>query len=168
MNGQTAVLGVGRNTSFISKVETTQQSVAGSTPTITFTVDTGSVLSGIMIGIIPFISESGEISLSITPIISDLVKLDAQYLGTTDSAGNRPYLIQLPQIDLRQLSTTVKVRSGQMIVIGGLISKREVLTDSQIPGLGDIPILGYLFKSRDKSVKNTELVVLLQPVIVSR
>jgi MSHA type pilus biogenesis protein MshL len=168
MNGQTALLGVGRNTSFISKIETTQQAVAGAAPTITFTVDTGSVLSGIMIGIVPYISETGEISLSVTPIVSNLVKLDSQGLGQTDAAGNRPYLVQLPQIDLRQMSTTVKVRSGQMVVIGGLISKTEGLTDSQVPGLGDIPILGYFFKSRDKVVKKTELVVLLQPVIVSR
>ncbi|MCX5830112.1 MAG: hypothetical protein NTV58_19250 [Deltaproteobacteria bacterium] len=167
-NGQTAILGVGTNTSYISKIETTQTTTAGSAPTITFTVDTGSVLSGIMIGIVPYISESGEISMSVTPIVSDLVKLESQGLGTTDSAGNRPYLIQLPQIDLRQLSTTVKVRSGQMIVIGGLIAKREVLQDSQIPGLGSIPVLGYFFKSRNKVVKNYELVVLLQPVIVSR
>lgn len=168
MNGQTAILGVGRNTSYVSKVQTTQQSAVGVAPTITFTVDTGSVLSGIMIGIVPYISESGEISMSITPIISDLVKLDAQYFGETDTAGNRPYIIQLPQIDLRQMSTTVKVRSGQTVVIGGLISKREGITDSQVPGLGDIPILGYLFKSRDKGVKRTELVLLLQPVIISR
>jgi general secretion pathway protein D len=66
------------------------------------------------------------------------------------------------------MSTTVKVRSGQTVVIGGLISKRESVADSQVPVLGDIPILGYLFKSRDKGVKNTELVLLLQPVIISR
>jgi MSHA biogenesis protein MshL len=168
MNGQTAILGVGRNTSYISKMETTQQNVAGTAPTITFTVDTGSVLSGIMIGIVPYISESGEISLSITPIISDLVKLDSQSFGETDTAGNRPYLIQLPQIDLRQMSTTVKVRSGQTVIIGGLISKREGVADSQVPAIGDIPILGYFFKSRDKSVKKTELVLLIQPIIISR
>lgn len=169
MNGQTALLGVGRNTSFISKIQTTQTTSTGAAPTVTFTVDTGSILSGIMIGIVPYISETGEISLSVTPIVSNLVKLDSQGLGTPDTpGGDRPYLIQLPQIDLKQMSTTVKVRSGQMVVIGGLISKTEGLTDSQVPGLGDIPILGYFFKSRDKIVKKTELVVLLQPVIVSR
>lgn len=169
MNGQTALLGVGRNTSFISKIQTTQTTSTGAAPTVTFTVDTGSILSGIMIGIVPYISETGEISLSVTPIVSNLVKLDSQGLGTPDiPGGDRPYLIQLPQIDLKQMSTTVKVRSGQMVVIGGLISKTEGLTDSQVPGLGDIPILGYFFKSRDKIVKKTELVVLLQPVIVSR
>ncbi len=125
-------------------------------------------MSGIMIGIVPFVSESGEISLSITPITSDLVKLDSQKLGTPDSSGNFPFLIQLPTINLRQMNTTVKVGNGQIIIIGGLISNREQFTDNQIPWLGDIPILGYLFKSRTKTVTKTELVVLIQPTIISK
>lgn len=52
-----------------------------------------------------------------------------------------------------------------MVIIRGLISNREKLADSQIPLLEDIPILGYLFKSREKTVPKTELVVFLQPVI---
>jgi type II secretory pathway component GspD/PulD (secretin) len=168
MNGQTAILGVGRNVSYIAKIETIQQTTSGSVPTVTFTVDTGSVLSGIMIGIVPFINESGEISLTITPIVSDLVSITSQNLGTPDSQGKYPYLIQLPTIDLRQLSTTVKVNNREIIIIGGLISKREELEDSQVPWFGDIPILGYFFKSRSKVEKKSELVVLLQPVIVTK
>jgi MSHA biogenesis protein MshL len=171
MNGQTALLSVGKNVSFISSVQTTTTAVSGAASTITFSISTGNVLSGIMIGLVPFINESGEISLTITPIVSDLIELKDEKFGTPDTTTDPPtypYRIQLPTIDLKQLSTTVKVRSGHMIVIGGLISKKEQLTDSKVPGLGDIPILGYFFKSRSKSVKNTELVVLLQPVIVSR
>jgi type II secretory pathway component GspD/PulD (secretin) len=121
-----------------------------------------------MIGIVPFVSETGDISLSITPITSDLTKLDSQKLGTPDAAGNFPFLIQLPTIDLRQLNTTVKVRNGQMVIIGGLIAKKEQIVDNQIPFLGDIPVLGYLFKSRTKKMINSELVVLIQPTIISK
>jgi MSHA type pilus biogenesis protein MshL len=166
MNGQTAILSVGQDQNYISKIETT--TTAGTTPITTFTVNTSSLLSGIMIGIVPFISESGDISLNITPITSDLIKLDERKLGTPDTAGNFPYLIQLPTINLRQMNTTVKVRNGHMVIIGGLISNREEYADSQIPFLGDIPFLGYLFKSRSKTVTKTELVILLQPVIISR
>ena len=166
MNGQTSILSVGQNTNFISKVETI--TTQGTTPVTTFTVTTSSVLSGIMIGIVPFISESGEISLTITPITSDLTKLDERKLGTPDGSGNYPYLIQLPTIALRQLSTTVKVRNGQMVVIGGLISDKEQIEDSKIPWIGDIPGLGYLFKSKTKRITKSELVVLIQPVIISR
>jgi len=166
MNGQTSILSVGQDTTFISNIQTT--TTTGTTPITTFTVTTSSLLSGIMIGIVPFVSESGEISLNITPITSDLVKMDSQKLGTPDSAGNFPYLIQLPTINLRQMSTTVKIGNGQIIIIGGLISNREEFADSQVPWLGDIPLLGYLFKSRTKTVTKTELVVLIQPTIISR
>ena len=166
MNGQTAILSVGQDRTFISNIQTT--TTTGTTPITTFTVSTSTMLSGIMIGIVPFVNEKGEISLSITPITSDLAKLDSQKLGTPDAAGNFPYLIQLPTIDLRQLNTTVKVRNGQMVIIGGLISKKEEIVDSQVPWLGDIPILGYLFKSRAKKVINSELVVLIQPMIISK
>jgi MSHA biogenesis protein MshL len=166
MNGQTSILSVGQGRNYISKIETT--TTTGSPPVTTFTVNTSSLLSGIMIGIVPFVSENGDISLSITPITSDLVTLDERKLGTPDTSGNYPYLIQLPKVNLRQLSTTVKVRDGQMVIIGGLISNREELTDSQIPWLGDIPVLGYLFKSRTKAVAKTELVVIIQPVIISK
>jgi MSHA type pilus biogenesis protein MshL len=166
MNGQTSILSVGQDTTFISNIQTT--TTVSTTPVTTFTVTTSSLLSGIMIGIIPFVSESGEISLSITPITSDLVKLDSQKLGTPDSSGNFPFLIQLPTINLRQMNTTVKVGNGQIIIIGGLISNTEQFTDNQIPWLGDIPILGYLFKSRTKTITKTELVVLIQPTIISR
>lgn len=166
MNGQTAILSVGQDRNYISKIETT--TTAGTTPITTFTVNTSSLLSGIMIGIVPFISESGDISLNITPITSDLIKLDEQKLGTPDPSGNYPFLIQLPTINLRQMNTTVKVRNGHMVIIGGLIANREELSDSQVPGLGNIPIFGYLFKSRSKTVTKTELVILLQPVIISK
>lgn len=164
MNGQTALLSVGRNISFISKVETTTTTAAGAAPTTTFTVQTSNILSGIIIGIVPYINDNGEISLTITPIISDLVRLEDKTIG---SGGNQSQ-ISLPTVDLRELSTTVKVRDGQMIIIGGLISKKENLQDNKVPGLGDVPVLGGLFKSRDKAESRSELVVVLQPVLVSR
>jgi MSHA type pilus biogenesis protein MshL len=161
MNGQTALLSVGRNTSFISKVETT--TTAGTTPTTTFTVETNSVLSGIIFGIAPHINSNGEITLSITPIISNLVELDEKTIGTGDSSVQ----IKLPTVDLREMNTTVKVMDGQMIIIGGLIDKKELISEDKVPLLGDIPILGSAFKSVEKSEDKTELVIMLIPRLVS-
>ncbi len=164
MNGQTSLLSVGRNVNFVSKVETTTFST-GTTPTTTYTVTTSSVLSGIIIGIVPYINEIGEISLTITPIVSDLVKLEDKKIG---QSGENEIEISLPTIDLRELSTTVKVRDGQLIVIGGLIKKDENLQKNKVPLLGDIPYLGELFTRRDKAESKTELVIILQPQLVSR
>ena len=164
MNGQTAMLSVGRNQAYISKVESTI-SASGGAQTITYTVTTNSILSGTMIGILPYISENGEISLTITPIVSNLVKLTPQTIGST--ATTAVVDIQLPTVDLRELSTTVKVRNGDIIAIGGLISKDEKLTDNQVPFLGNLPFIGYLFKSRDKQEHKIELVVIIQPILVN-
>ncbi len=164
MNGQTALLSVGRNVSFISKVETTTTTAAGTAPVTTFTVQTSNILSGIIIGIVPYINENGDISLTITPIISDLIRLEDRTIGS----GTNQAQISLPTVDLKELSTTVKVRDGQMVIIGGLISKKEGLQDYKVPGLGAVPVVGELFKSRDRTETRSELVVVLQPVLVSR
>lgn len=161
MNGQTSLLSVGQTRKFISEVKTSTTS--GDSPVTTWSVTTGNVLSGIILGIIPFISEDGEISITITPIISNLVKMETVSVGE----GTNSTTISLPTVDLRELSTTVKIRDGELVIIGGLISETETLNENKVPGLGDIPLIGNLFKSKDDSTTKTELVVLLLPRIVS-
>jgi MSHA type pilus biogenesis protein MshL len=162
MNGQASLLSVGRNVSFISKVSSTTSTAAGSAPLTTFNVETSSILSGVLIGIVPFINEQGEISLTVTPIVSDLVNLLEKSIG---QVGNQT-TISLPTIDLKEMSTTVKVRDGQMVVIGGLISKKENIQDDKVPILGDIPWVGMLFTKKKKEESRSELVVVLQPKLV--
>lgn len=164
MNGQTSLLSVGRNVNFISRVETTTTTAAtGVLPTTTFTVETSGILSGIMIGIVPYISDTGEITMAITPIVSDLIRLEDKTLG---KVGENIIQISLPTVDLRELSTTVRVKDGEMVIIGGLMQKKEVSEDSKVPLLGDIPLIGYLFRSRKRLDEKTELVIMLKPTIV--
>lgn len=164
MNGQTALLSVGRNTNFISKVETTTTpGSSGTAATTTFSVTTQNVLSGVMIGMAPIVNENGEISMAITPIISDLVKLEDRTVGTV---GQNTIQISLPTVDLRELNTTVKIKDGEMVIIGGLIQNRDRTQDNQVPFLGRIPIVGYLFKSREMINEKTELVIMLKPTVV--
>lgn len=161
MNGQTAILSVGRNTNYIAKVTST--TTTGTTPVTTYTVDTANVLSGLMIGLAPHINSRGEISMTVTPIISDLVDLPEVPVGSGDNVTK----IKVPTVDLRELSTTIKVRDGEMIVIGGLISNKNSMKDEKIPFLGDIPWLGTLFSRKNYSDKRTELVVVLQPYLIN-
>jgi len=160
MNGQTALLTVGTNQTYLSKVQTTV-TTGGTTPITNFTVETSSILSGIMIGIVPFVNEKGEIFMTITPIVSDLVSLNQK------SVGNQ-LEISLPTVELRELSTSVKARNGETIILGGLIAQKERMEDSQVPVLGKIPLLGLVFKSREKVSRKSEIVVLLQPNVVTR
>lgn len=162
MNGQTALLTVGRNTNYVSKITSTTTATSG-TPITTFTVDTSNVLSGIMIGLAPHINSKGEISMSVTPIISDLVQLEEKAIGTD---VNNQFVISIPTVDLRELSTTVKVRNGEMIVIGGLIANKQDQVDEKIPFIGDIPWFGTLFSRKNYQDKRSELVVVLQPYLI--
>jgi len=164
MNGQTSLLTVGRNFSFISKAESNVTTSGTGSPIVTYTVETSNLLSGLIIGIVPYIDDKGEISLTITPVISNLLGITEKTFG---SAGAQT-IIQLPTVDLRELSTTVKVKDGELVIIGGLIKREENLTENKTPILGDIPILGNLFKSHDRVQTNTELVILLQPRIISQ
>ena len=163
LNGHASILTVGRNTSFIAQVASTTTIAAGSAPLTTFTVQTNSILSGLMVGIVPYISETGEISLNITPITSNLVSLQDKSIG---AAGNQT-TISIPTVDLREMTTTVKMRDGQMVIIGGLISKNESTTDEKVPLIGDIPMLGKLFTRTNRSESRSELVLLLRPHIVT-
>jgi MSHA type pilus biogenesis protein MshL len=164
MNGQTSLLTVGRNFSFISKAESNVTTSGTGSPIVTYSVETSNLLSGLIIGIVPYIDDKGEISLTITPVISNLLGITEKTFG---SAGAQT-IIQLPTVDLRELSTTVKVKDGELVIIGGLIKREENLTENKTPILGDIPILGNLFKSHDRVQTNTELVILLQPRIISQ
>jgi len=164
MNGQTSLLTVGRNFSLISKAESNVTTSGTGSPIVTYTVETSNLLSGLIIGIVPYIDDKGEISLTITPVISNLLGITEKTFG---SAGAQT-IIQLPTVDLRELSTTVKVKDGELVIIGGLIKREENLTENKTPILGDIPILGNLFKSHDRVQTNSELVILLQPRIISQ
>lgn len=161
MNGHASILTVGNNTSFISKVTTTNTTSTNGN-TLSFSPETTSVLSGMIIGIVPYISERGDISLNITPITSDLLNIEDKDFGS----GDNKVTISIPTVALREMTTTVKMRDGQMVIIGGLISNKETTSDAKIPILGDIPYLGKLFTRTNNANRRTELVLLLRPHIV--
>jgi MSHA type pilus biogenesis protein MshL len=161
MNGHASILTVGRNTSYISQVTSTTST--GATPITTFSVQTGSILSGMILGIVPFIAENGDISINITPITSNLVSLQDKSVG---SAGNQA-TIAIPTVDLREMTTTVKMRDGQIAILGGLISKQDNKSEEKIPVIGDIPYFGKFFTRINNSSTKSELVLMLRPHIVS-
>jgi MSHA type pilus biogenesis protein MshL len=160
MNGHTSVLTVGRNTSYIAQAVSTTST--GTTPITTFSVQTGSILSGMIIGIVPYISDSGDISINITPITSNLVSLVDKSIG---SVGNQ-LTITIPTVDLREMTTTVTMKDGQIVILGGLISKQESVSEDKVPLLGDLPYLGKLFTHIKNSTSRSELVLMIRPRIL--
>ncbi len=158
MNGQSALLSVGTSQAIISEVTTETDY---ETNTTTISPSTENILSGILIGLVPFIDNNGVISLTITPIISELIKIEERTFGASGSFVQ----LQLPTIDLREMSTTIKIKNKEMIIIGGLIKNKDSIDDSEIPILGRIPLIGFLFRSHKDTKEKTELVIMIKPTI---
>ncbi len=106
-----------------------------------------------------------NLSLNVTPHISsnDVVRLEIEQ-ETKDIAGQDAELG--PTWSQRKLKTQVVVHDQQSVVIGGLIQERDTYSVTKVPLLGDIPILGYLFKFSTKAKKKTNLLILLTPYII--
>jgi general secretion pathway protein D len=109
--------------------------------------------------------EKLNLTLNITPHISsnDVVRLEVEQ-ETKDIGGSDPELG--PTWSERKLKTQVIVHDQQSVVIGGLIQERDIYSVTKVPLLGDIPILGYLFKYSTKAKRKTNLLILLTPYIV--
>lgn len=102
------------------------------------------------------IEDNGVIRLKVAPEVSAL-----DYSNTVTISG-----FVLPAIQTRRAETEVELKDGQSFGIAGLLDDRTTVQLSKVPGIGDIPILGQLFRSRNVSRTNTELLVLVTPTIV--
>ena len=109
--------------------------------------------------------EKLNLTLNVTPHISanDAVRLEIEQ-ETKDIGGNDPELG--PTWSERKLKTQVVVHDQQSVVIGGLIQEKDIYGETKVPILGDIPILGYLFKYSKKEKRKTNLLILLTPYII--
>ncbi|MDP2001600.1 MAG: type II and III secretion system protein [Desulfurivibrionaceae bacterium] len=158
MNGQPGLITAGDSIKYIDKVESR---VDGTTGAVTYTVTTATLMSGIGMSVIGTIMDNDEIILTLTPVTS---KLENNTVNTIKGWGGE---IGVPRIKLREMNTTVRIKSGQVVVIGGLIDNAEGNTGSnKVPFLGDIPVLGKLFSYSAKTTKKSELVIMLQPKIL--
>lgn len=111
---------------------------------------------GIILRVTPFITSDGMVEMIVAPEISNLSDQTVPI-----AAG-----VNAPVINSRSADTVVVTPDGQTVVIGGLMSNLNTESDSKIPWLGDIPLLGNLFKRRTTSGAKTELLIFLTPYIV--
>lgn len=157
LNNQPAVINVGKQLSYRYQTGSISYTSTGS-PVGSATYDIGSTFIGITLYVIPEVSSTNSIIMKINPVISALAD---------DTSNNINTLRELPpDIKIKQMTSIVKVKDGQKVLIGGLISSMKSKTHNKVPILGDIPILGSAFHSVDDEVKNSELFILLVPKIV--
>lgn len=158
-NNQKAVIKVGTDEYFVTDVSST--TVAGTTPVTTPQVELTPFFSGIALDVTPQIDKDGNVLLHVHPSVID-VKEQTKNIKVSNESLELP----LAQSEIRESDTVIRAASGDVVVIGGLMKSENVEVVSQVPLLGDIPLLGELFKNRSKQKKKTELIILLKPTVV--
>lgn len=160
-NNQKAVIKVGTDEYFVTEVSTT--TVTGTATTSTPNIELEPFFSGIALDVTPQINADGQVILHVHPSVIDtseqvkVVTLDQQN-----------FTLPLAQSNVRESDTIIKANSGEIVVIGGLMQTIERDNDSKTPILGDIPILGELFKSKSKSRQKKELIIMIKPTVVGK
>jgi len=151
LNNQPALIKVGTDQSFFTSTVT--QGTAGTGNIVTEQIRT--VTEGLVLSVTPQISQDGWIMMDVSPIITRLTEIVTSVNGST-----------APVLDVKQSGGLVRVRDGEMVIIGGLIQDEVSNTERSVPLLGDIPGLGRLFKGTYQAKQKTELVIFLVPKII--
>jgi len=157
LNNQPAIINVGEEKNYkytLGTTTTTTNGVIQSDPQF----EVGSTFIGVTLGIVPQVTQDNHIILKINPIISEISK------NHLDKDGN-PNLA--PDIKIKQLSSIIKLKNNQRVIIGGLIQKRVEDKITKIPLLGNIPLLGLAFKSKTKVISKSELIIVMSPKLIT-
>jgi MSHA biogenesis protein MshL len=159
LNNQKAVIKAGDDEYFVTGVS--NNTLVGNVGSSASNLDLAPFFSGVALDVTPQLSEDGTIILHIHPTVSNVT---AKILSVT--ANNQANSLPLAFSEVREADTVVKATSGQLIVIGGLMQVNRTAQDYRVPLLGDIPLLGNLFRSQQKTSLRSELVILLRPIVV--
>jgi general secretion pathway protein D len=148
LDNQTAQLQVGDQVPIL-----TQQSQSVTNPDAPIVNSVEQVQTGVVLNVTPRVNASGLVMMEIQQQVSDAVQ-------TTTSQ------IDSPTIRQRQVASTVAIQSGQTVALGGLIQDNKRSTQSGLPFLSRLPVIGWLFGTTDKRNDRTELLVLLTPTVI--
>tara|TARA_R110000782_G_scaffold250847_8_gene338293 strand:- start:3635 stop:5380 length:1746 start_codon:yes stop_codon:yes gene_type:complete len=160
MNNQKAIIKVGTDEFFVTDVSSVN-TTTGNNTTVNPDVTLTPFFSGIALDVTPQISQEGDVTLHVHPSISEVI--DQQ---KTVTVGNVTQQLPLALSTVRESDSIVRARSGQVIVIGGLMQESINDQDAKTPFLGDLPGVGRLFTHKKNASVKSELVILLKPVVV--
>ena len=160
-NNQKAVIKVGEDEYFVTEVSST--TTTGTSTTTTPEVELTPFFSGISLDVTPQIDEKGEVILHVHPSVT----LTEEQIKTI-RLGGEDYSLPLAHSRVRESDTIIRAKSGEIVVIGGLIETYKTDQESKTPLLGDIPFVGGLFKSVSETTQKRELVILLKPVVIGQ
>ncbi|WP_304780605.1 pilus (MSHA type) biogenesis protein MshL [Herminiimonas sp.] len=162
LNNQKAVLKVGTDEFFVTNVSSNiNTSVTGTTSTPNVTLQP--FFSGVVLDVTPQIDDQGNIILHIHPSVSD-VQTSEKVINLGTSGGT--LTLPLAKSNTSETDSVVRAQDGNIIALGGLMRQGSSSDRSQLPGVGDVPVLGNLFRNTNQTTQKRELVILLKPTII--
>ncbi|MYM67642.1 pilus (MSHA type) biogenesis protein MshL [Pseudoduganella sp. FT55W] len=165
LNNQTALLKVVDNNVFFSIKVTPAILNANGVPTTPATYESHleTVPVGFVMSVTPQISDTDEVTLNVRPTITRVV---GKVQDPNPALAAAKVTSEVPVIQARELESIMRVNSGQIAVMGGLMQDSVDNAKDSVPVLGRIPVLGDLFSYRNENTTKTELVIFMRPVVV--
>ncbi len=162
LNNQKAVIKVGSDEFFVTEVSSSNTVTSGGVSEPTQDVTLTPFFSGISLDVTPQINQHDEVTLHVRPSVSRV-----QDQNKVISLGEgRDLNLPLALSTTRQSDSIVRARSGQVVVIGGLLQNANDNLDAGVPWLSELPFVGWLFQQQRKDLERSELVILLRPQVV--
>ncbi|MGZ5780146.1 MAG: type II secretion system protein GspD [Burkholderiaceae bacterium] len=166
LNNQTALLKVvDTSVYFTINVNNTPATTAGALPTSTYTSELHTVPVGFVMSVTPQIADTDEVTINVRPSISRIIGY-VQDPNPALANAAVPVISNVPVIQTREMESMLKISSGQVAVMGGLMQDSVNNTKDSIPGLNRIPFVGAAFSNRNEKTTKTELVIFMRPIVV--
>lgn len=169
-NNQKAVIKVGNDEYFVTGISSTTQSSTTSSST-TPDIELTPFFSGIALDVTPQIDDDNNVLLHVHPSVIDITeqekKIDLSGLNGSSTATSSTVTLPMAFSNIRESDTVVQAKSGDIIVIGGLMRTNKEQQVSKVPWLGDLPGVGELFTNKKDVTSKTELVIMLKPQVVN-
>jgi general secretion pathway protein D len=164
LNNQPALLKVVDNRVYF-EIEVQNQTTTNAPSITTFDTTARSVPVGLVMSVLPQVSENGTVSLTVRPTISRIVGFVKDPNPALVEAGVENLV---PEIQVREIESMLQVGSGQTVILGGLMQDDVRRDRDQVPFAGSLPNVGDAFAYRDEEVEKSELVIFLKPTVVTK
>lgn len=165
LNNQSSVLKVVDNKVYftISVTPGTPATTTTAATPATYTSTVNTVPVGFLMNVVPQISESNEVTLNLRPTIS---RITGYATDPNPALAQNSIVNRIPEIQTREMESILRVPSGGVAMLGGLMQDSRNNLSDEVPGINRVPFLGNLFKYRDETSKKTELVIFLRPTVL--
>lgn len=163
LNNQTAVLKVVDSRVYFTVSVDITSATASSPAVTTFESHVHTVPVGFVMAVTPQISAASSVTLNIRPTISRVLGF---VHDPNPALAEARVVSSVPEIQVRELESVLKVSSGEIAVLGGLMQDSAQITRTGVPILSSLPVIGDLFSYRDDSVRKTELIIFLRPTVI--